>query len=58
VLLGDIFSTAENASIGLTVHSYAISAILRAVGLLPGFGVREGDSIVLLVKGEKLDCNN
>jgi hypothetical protein len=30
--LEDIFSTDENAFIGLTVHFYAISAILRAVG--------------------------
>ncbi|KAH6842055.1 phosphoglycerate mutase [Alternaria alternata] len=56
-VLEDIFSTDENAFIGLTVHSYAISAILRAVGL-PEFRVREGSSIALLVKGEKIDRNN
>ena len=56
-VLEDIFSTDENAFIGLTVHSYAISAILRAVGL-PEFRVREGSSIALLIKGEKIDRND
>ena len=56
-MLEDILCTAENASIGLTVHSYAISAILRPVGL-PEFRVREGSSVALLVKGEKIDRNN
>jgi hypothetical protein len=56
-VLEDIFSTDENAFIGLTVHSYAISAILRAVGL-PEFRVREGSSIALLVKGERMSHNN
>ena len=51
-VLEDIFSTDENAFIGLTVHSYAISAILRVVGL-PEFRVREGSSIAIFVKGEK-----
>jgi len=55
-VLEDIFSTDENAFIGLTVHSYAISAILRAVGL-PEFRVREGSSIALLVKGERIGGN-
>jgi hypothetical protein len=56
-VLEDIFSTDEIAFIGLTVHSYAVSAISRAVGL-PKFRVREGSSIALLVKGEKIDHNN
>ena len=56
-MLENIFSIDESAFIGLTLHSYAISAILRAVGL-PKFRVREGSSIALLVKGEKIDRNN
>ncbi|KAN0066845.1 putative phosphoglycerate mutase [Elaphomyces granulatus] len=54
-VLEEIFSTDENAFVGLTVHSYAISAILRAVGLTE-FRVREGSSIALLVRAEKLNC--
>jgi broad specificity phosphatase PhoE len=53
-VLEDIFSTNQNAFVGLTAHSYAISAILRAVGL-PEFRVREGSSIALLVRAEMVD---
>jgi broad specificity phosphatase PhoE len=48
-VLEEIFSTDENAFVGLTVHSYyAISAILRAAGLAE-FRVREGSSIALRI---------
>lgn len=53
-VLEDIFSTDEHTFVGLTVHSYAISAILRVVGLTE-FRVREGSSIALLVRAEKVN---
>ena len=53
----DAKETDENAFIGLTVHSYAISAILRAARL-PELRVREGSGIALLVKRQKIDRNN
>lgn len=52
-LLEDIFETEESSFVALTTHSYAISAILRAVGM-EEFRVREGSSIALLVKAERL----
>jgi len=54
VVLEDIFGEDENMFVGLTVHSYAISAILRAVGL-PEFRVSEGSCFALLVRGERVD---
>lgn len=56
-VLEDIFSTDENNFISLTVHSYAISAILRVLGL-PEFRVREGSSIALFVKADKIGYDN
>jgi hypothetical protein len=56
-VLEEIFSTDDNAFVGLTVHSYAISAILRAVGLTE-FRVREGSSFALLVKAEKVNIKD
>ncbi|KAF2100198.1 putative phosphoglycerate mutase [Rhizodiscina lignyota] len=52
-VLEDIFASDENQFIALTTHSYAISAILGVIGL-PGFRVREGSSIAILVKGERV----
>jgi broad specificity phosphatase PhoE len=52
-VLEDIFETDRNTFVALATHSYAISAILRAVGLTE-FRVREGSSIALLVKAEKV----
>lgn len=52
-LLEDIFETDKSAFVALMTHSYAISAILRAVGLQE-FRVREGSSIALLVKAERV----
>ncbi|KAE8150930.1 histidine phosphatase superfamily [Aspergillus avenaceus] len=53
-VLEDIFSTDPGHFISLTVHSYAISAILRTCGA-EEFRVREGSTIALLVRGERLD---
>lgn len=52
-LLEDIFETDTNTFIALTTHSYAISAILSTIGMQP-FRVREGSSIALLVRAEKV----
>ena len=52
-LLEDIFETDRNAFVALTSHSYAISAIQRAVGLTE-LRLREGSSVALLVKAEKV----
>ena len=52
-VLEDIFATDENAFVALTVHSYAISAILRVIGMTE-FRVREGSSIAFLVKAERI----
>ncbi|KAG5930119.1 hypothetical protein E4U42_002855 [Claviceps africana] len=49
--LAEIFSTDSNVFISLTVHSFAISAILQ-VCHGESFKVREGTSLALLVKGE------
>lgn len=51
--LEDIFDHDKNQFISLTTHSYAISAILEVLGM-KGFRVREGSSIAILVKAEKL----
>lgn len=52
-VLEDIFSTDDQAFLALTVHSYALSAIFEAVGA-PMFRVREGTTIAMLVKAEKV----
>lgn len=53
--LEDVFSTDGGAFVSLTVHSYAIRAILMACGAAP-FKVREGVSMAMLVRGERLDA--
>ncbi|KAK1727741.1 phosphoglycerate mutase [Colletotrichum acutatum] len=53
LVLEEIFSTDAAQFVSLTVHSYAISAILM-VGGQEEFRVREGSSIALLVRGEKV----
>ncbi|KAF9874533.1 phosphoglycerate mutase [Colletotrichum karsti] len=52
-VLDEIFSTDPNQFISLTVHSYAIGAILQVVGQQE-FRVREGSSLAILVRGEKV----
>ncbi|KAE9576551.1 hypothetical protein CGMCC3_g7407 [Colletotrichum fructicola] len=52
-VLNEIFSTDPSQFVSLTVHSYAIAAILR-VGGQEEFRVREGSSIAVLVRGERL----
>lgn len=52
-VLEDIFATDENAFVALTVHSYAISAILGVIRLAE-FRVQEGNSIAFLVKAERI----
>ncbi|KAL0940394.1 phosphoglycerate mutase [Colletotrichum truncatum] len=51
-VLDEIFSTDKNQFMSLTVHSYAIAAILQ-VGGQEEFRVREGSSIAILVRGER-----
>ncbi|KAG6004282.1 hypothetical protein E4U43_000766 [Claviceps pusilla] len=55
--LEEVFSTDNNnnnnISISLTIHSFAISAILRVCHGEP-FKVREGTSLALLVRGEMM----
>ncbi|KAI8186378.1 putative phosphoglycerate mutase [Colletotrichum sp. SAR 10_65] len=52
-VLDEIFSTDSSQFVSLTVHSYAIAAILR-VGGQEEFRVREGSSIAVLVRGERV----
>ncbi|KAI8181107.1 hypothetical protein K4K54_002498 [Colletotrichum sp. SAR 10_86] len=52
-VLDEIFSTDPSQFVSLTVHSYAIAAILR-VGGQEEFRVREGSSIAVLVRGERV----
>ncbi|PWY70320.1 phosphoglycerate mutase family protein [Aspergillus sclerotioniger CBS 115572] len=52
-VLEDIFSRDPNEVIALTIHAYAIGAIVRACGGEEGFIVREGSTIALLVRGER-----
>jgi broad specificity phosphatase PhoE len=52
-VLEDIFDHDSNQFIHLTTHSYAISAILDVLGMKT-FRVREGSSIAILVKAEKI----
>ncbi|KAK0375296.1 phosphoglycerate mutase [Colletotrichum limetticola] len=53
LVLEEIFSTDSGQFLSLTVHSYAISAMLM-VGGQEEFRVREGSSIALLVRGDKV----
>ncbi|TDZ32549.1 putative phosphoglycerate mutase [Colletotrichum spinosum] len=53
VVLEEIFSTDPAQFVSLTVHSYAIAAILH-VGGQDEFRVREGSSLALLVRGERV----
>ncbi|KXH38020.1 phosphoglycerate mutase [Colletotrichum simmondsii] len=53
LVLEEIFSTDPAVFVSLTVHSYAISAIFRAGGQ-ETFRVREGSSIALLVRGDRV----
>ncbi|KOC07811.1 hypothetical protein AFLA70_311g001220 [Aspergillus flavus AF70] len=52
-VLEEIFAQDSSSFISMTVHSYAISAILRACGY-EEFRVREGSTIALLVRGERV----
>ncbi|KAK3374782.1 histidine phosphatase superfamily [Podospora didyma] len=52
-LLEDIFASDDSVFVSLTTHSYAILAILEAVGG-PHFRVSEGAIFPLLVRGEKI----
>ncbi|KAK5997481.1 putative phosphoglycerate mutase [Cladobotryum mycophilum] len=54
--LEDIFSSDTNEFVALTIHSYAIAAVLLACNAEP-FQVREGSSIALLVRGEKASAS-
>ncbi|KAG6039995.1 hypothetical protein E4U41_001717 [Claviceps citrina] len=51
--LEEIFSTDRHEFISLTVHSYAIAAILHVCGG-ESFKVREGTTLAVLVKGEMM----
>ncbi|KLU84706.1 hypothetical protein MAPG_03745 [Magnaporthiopsis poae ATCC 64411] len=51
--LDDIFSTDGNVFISLTLHSYAMSAILEVVNS-PTFRVQEGTTVAMLVKAEEV----
>lgn len=55
-VLEDIFMTDDNIFIALTVHSYAISAILRVVGMDKS-RVGEGSCIALLIRAERAEPN-
>jgi broad specificity phosphatase PhoE len=52
-VLEDIFSSDYSQFISLTIHSYAMSAILRACGS-EEFRIAEGSAIALVVRGEKV----
>lgn len=51
--LEEVFSSDENEFIELTMHSYAIRSTLMACNARH-FRVREGSSIAILVRGEKI----
>ncbi|TQN65421.1 putative phosphoglycerate mutase [Colletotrichum shisoi] len=55
--LNEIFSTDASQFVSLTVHSYAIAAIL-GVGGQEEFRVREGSTIALLVRGDRTDVSS
>ena len=52
-LLEDIFENDQSDVVALVTHSYAVSAILEVIGI-DHFRMREGGSIALLVRGEKV----
>ena len=52
-VLCDLFGNEDGAWLGLTVHSFAIAAILTVVGA-EVYRVREGTSLGVLVKAEKV----
>ncbi|KAF5864851.1 hypothetical protein ETB97_006077 [Aspergillus alliaceus] len=52
-VLEEIFSEDPSQFVSFTVHSYAISAILKVCGS-EKFRVREGSTIALLVRGERV----
>ncbi|OLN86611.1 putative phosphoglycerate mutase-like protein 1 [Colletotrichum chlorophyti] len=54
LVLEEIFSTDSNQFVSLTVHSYAIAAIL-GVGGQAEFRVREGSTIAILMRGDRID---
>ncbi|TIC97294.1 putative phosphoglycerate mutase [Colletotrichum higginsianum] len=56
-VLNEIFSTDASQFVSLTVHSYAIAAIL-GVGGQEEFRVREGSTIALLVRGDRIDVSS
>lgn len=56
-VLNEIFSTDASQFVSLTVHSYAIAAIL-GVGGQEEFRVREGSTIALLVRGDRTDVSS
>ncbi|OGM51024.1 hypothetical protein ABOM_000256 [Aspergillus bombycis] len=55
-VLEELFAEDSSSFISLTVHSYAISAILRACGH-EEFRVREGSTIALLVRGDRVELS-
>lgn len=53
-VLEEIFSSDENQVVALTVHSYAIAAILEVCGG-DRVRVKEGTCLALLVRGERME---
>lgn len=53
-VLEDIFERDEGSFLSLSVHSYAIAVILKVCGA-EVYRVREGSSIAVLVRAEKVD---
>jgi len=53
-VLEDIFSSDPNQFISLTIHSYALSALLRACGSAE-FRIAEGAVLAIVVRGERVD---
>ena len=54
--LEDLFSNDSNYFVALVTHSYAISAILTVLKMR-AFRVREGSSIAILVKAERIESH-
>ncbi len=52
-VLEDIFTSDSSQFISLTIHSYALSAILQACGS-DEFRIAEGSTVAVLVRGEKV----
>ena len=51
--LEELFEGDGSTFVALTVHSYAVSAVLEAVGM-PGFRVSEGSVVAVLVRGQRV----